>query len=252
MLPLLHVAITTHPKRTDFIPPLLRQLDAGDNVSVFTDLWGDGQWANMQVSLRTASRRASYVLSMQDDVWPCDNFLAGVTVATQALTVYKTAPWLACFYYSTNLVQKALDRGHSWARVDGHFSGLALVIPSDLVEQMISWINARWSGEIRHKGDSRLATYCVAHAMPVYVSAPSLVEHTGTESLVGFRWANAGVPRVAYKYIGAHGDALSIDWTRGLARGVKLAHRPFSLAQIVNANVPYLQPWYVREVLENG
>jgi len=158
-----------------------------------------------------AGTGVSHVLVIQDDAVLADDFVAG---ATNALRARPADP--VCFYSARKEVPAAVAKGRPWVSFGGSswLNAQAVALPADLAVAFVAWAaqheaeqGARWGKSY----DTRLAAFLVAHKRPMWVTAPSLVDHADVPSQMGHPRTTGGRPRRAALFQ-AH-DTRYIDWS---------------------------------------
>lgn len=207
------VAIMAHPRRAAFVPELQARLDRPAEV-----VWDDGsnsRWGTGRRALLVYDPAASHHLVIQDDaVIPAD-LVAGVEAALAhapgdvpvCLYVGKVRPYREMV---TEYVARA-DEGASWLVMDRLNWGVAVVLPTGMVEAVV----AAGDAQTIPNYDSRMSAFFEAKGIDVWYPWPSLVDHRETPSLVPGR---VGAGRVAHEFIGAASSALDTEYTGTVLR----------------------------------
>jgi hypothetical protein len=207
----LSVAIMAHPKRHKFVADLAPRL-CGSEVVWDTD---DDRWETGSRAMLAYDEQADWHLVVQDDVIPCDGFLAAVARALGAVPADQP---VASFYtgrtrpYSEHVrraVDSAIKGGYTWMAMRGPLWGPAVAVRTGVIREMVA--AADQLGNVPNY-DMRMSEFFHARGDVCWYSIPSLVNHrVGVEnpSLVPGRGAGEG--RVAYHF--HQGDAAQLEWT---------------------------------------
>lgn len=171
--------VAAHPSREEMVTFLLQ--DLGQQVGV---IWDEKEdiWDTHQRAWEAVDRNATHGLVLQDDAIPCIDFLDG---AQRALDYYSDK--VVSFYFGNasnhpkimRAVQRAEEAEASWIFSTGTWWGPAIAIPTDQIDQMLTFCKGR-----RESYDRRLAIWCGVTERIVYYTWPSLVEHFDAPSLV--------------------------------------------------------------------
>lgn len=128
----------------------------------------------------TADEYATHSLVMQDDMLPCRNFEA---LLVEALETRPEA--VVCYFSMRQALLKARSMKMSWLVSSDATWGGTTVLPRPLALDFLRWERANIDPAFK-SADRRVVLYLVTHKIPVYVTAPSLVQHEGwDESLIG-------------------------------------------------------------------
>lgn len=207
------VAIMAHPRRQAFIPELQAKLDRPATV-----VWDDGtnsRWGTGRRALLAYDPEATHHLVLQDDAVIPRDLVAGV----EAALAHAPADVPLCLYVGkvrpyremvTEYVGRAANNA-SWLVMDRLNWGVAVVFPTRLIDDMVTWCD---NGRIPNY-DSRMSSWLEAQGIPVWYPWPSLVDHRESPSLVPGRGHNG---RIAHRFIGANASALDIDYSGTVLR----------------------------------
>lgn len=198
--------VMAHPKRRAFVTELLTRLDRPAEV-----VWDerDDRWHTGRRAMLAYQADATHHLVVQDDAIIPRDLVAGVE---QALAhVPAGAP--LCLYCGRvrpyrELVQQLVDRAGdntSWLTMSQLHWGVGIVMPTDLIGDMISWCDGRT--EIANY-DRRISRWLGHQNITTWYPWPSLVDHRGSASLVPGRTAI----RRAHWFVGADRSALDCRW----------------------------------------
>ena len=125
-------------------------------------------------------RNVTHVVAMQDDMLPCPNFLSLLYGALEARPAA-----IVCYFSMRQALLTAQAQGISWLYGPDCTWGGTTVLPSDLAIEFLLWERKNIDPMFK-SADRRLVLFCREHGLPVYVTAPSLVQHEGAEqSLIG-------------------------------------------------------------------
>lgn len=198
-----------HPSRRDLIPPLTARL--GSPLSVVWDE-GRGEWDTGRRTILSYDPDATHHLVAQDDAIPCRDVETALEriveeVDPDVVSLYAGRPRPYPGIVSTR-IRIARELGHSYFRWRGPIWGVAVLLRTSLIEEMISWCDAN---PVPRAYDARLTRY-LYHVLQVtcWYTVPSLVDHRDLPSLLGQKRQD----RRAWDFIGEEGSATSVDWTR--------------------------------------
>lgn len=198
-----------HPARGEHA----RRLSADLGVPVTWDEEGPPSGAGDRV-WRTARRTwlahdpdADWHVLIQDDAYPCPDFLAGLAAALERVpTPAIVSPYLGKGRNVPNRWAAMADRADaqlaSWVRSTKVMWGVCLAAPVSLIPDMVTWCD-RKAGM---PDDMRLSSWAQRHHVEVWYTWPSLVDHGTEASLTKHRAAD----RVARRH--HQGSALELSW----------------------------------------
>lgn len=206
------VAIMAHQKRAAFVPELKVKLDRLARV-----VWDDGsnsRWGTGRRALLAYDPAATHHLVVQDDaVIPAD-LVAGV----EAALAHAPDDVPVCLYVGRvrpygEMVAEYVARadGASWLVMDRLNWGVAIVIPTNVIDELVAWCDRLPIPNY----DTRISKWFERRETPVWYPWPSLVDHRESPSLVPGR-GHAG--RTAHRFIGATASALSTDFSGAVLR----------------------------------
>ena len=163
------------------------------------NIWHTYQKAAMS-GLRDKS--VTHLVMLQDDILLCRDFVPGVEKIIRA----KPCEVISLFYVSRE-AERAREQDARWILIPGAW-GQAVIWPREIMEGMLEWsaheIRPEWTGE-----DRRAGLYVLKNKIPVWATAPSLVQHLrSVDSLLGNRTPQ---PRIARWFVG-EGSPLDFDW----------------------------------------
>lgn len=207
----LSVKIMAHPRRERFIPELVERLGVdADDVVWDTD---NNRWHTGRRAWEAIDQSADWGLVIQDDAIVCRDLIAGLEAALATLP----PRCIATAYIGTRrpvarrvdiAVREARERGAAWIRMPSLNWGVAIILPTDMIDGMLPWCDRQHYPNY----DRRIGRYAIDRLnYPTYCTYPSLVDHRETQSLVGH-----GDGRVAHDFIGEDASALDINWNAGV------------------------------------
>ncbi len=203
--------IMAHPKRAHHIPHLLEQLglteadvawDSGDNIR-----WHTGRRAWQMVD-----QTADFGLVIQDDALVARDLIAGLEQALEHLPERGVvSPYIGTRRPAANAVERAVKAAQegdvSWVKMPALNWGVAIMLPTDIINGMIKWCNQQRYPQY----DRRIGRYAIdVERLNTWCPWPSLVDHRDEESLVGH-----GQGRKAHRFVGEEASALDLDWAKG-------------------------------------
>lgn len=169
-------------------------------------------WDTAKKCLQSVEPDDTHVLVLQDDVIPCQDFIATV----EKIVTMMPDEAITFFTYNRH-VPDAMKQGWNWLRMRLWFMAQAYVFPVPMANDIISWSEANVKPEVV-ADDERYAMYFVTHNRYVYATAPSLVEHLGWNNSSLNRYSDhhafEAKRRTASRFIGFEESGLSIDWSR--------------------------------------
>lgn len=181
------VAVTTAPRKVDYLPQTLASIMAAgfDGVASEDDS-AVGSYRNFKLALaETAKSEADACLIFQDDIqvarglwdwllaggWPEDPARIGVvSLYTAGPNARATDGWHALDLTVTK------ERPLPWSRAYG---ALAIMMPKLSAER---FLKANWKPESKSKTDLNLGQWCCATGLSWWLHSPSLVQHIGEVS----------------------------------------------------------------------
>jgi hypothetical protein len=173
----------THPSRLAVAERLLAALaDLEPTVVIDPDPAGPPS------SLRTARRAwaavapdATHHLVLQDDAWPAAGFAQHVREAAAARPGHAISLFAHWGSRTSFAVRLAALTGRGWAEViDGYTPTVGLILPAAAARAFAGLGESRTP-----KDDVEMRRFLLREAIPSCVTVPNLVEHLGTDSLVG-------------------------------------------------------------------
>jgi len=182
------------------------------DFQVFTDDSGSS-WGGLKGLIESVDSDPTHVLVIQDDVIVCKYFLQTVE------KIVELHPKQTISFFSPyQEVEKAIRRRQSFIQVGVFYYAQAYVMPTDKIRDFYEFSVKHISQKIT-QDDRRLAMYHLYHQDPVWVTAPSLVEHlawdtTTTSSEKGQLPKLKQEARTARRFIGLENSGLDIDWSK--------------------------------------
>lgn len=157
------------------------------------------------------SQGAEWSMVLQDDALVCSDMVAGLETA---LTPFQgrgvVSPYLGQGRPNQRLVMEAIRKsmGSSWACLDWLNWGVAIVVPTWTIPDMLDWCSQ--SKRVRDNYDYRIACYYRnIVGWRTHYTRPSLVDHRDDGSLAGHYHT---APRVAHNFLGENNSALEVEW----------------------------------------
>lgn len=203
----LSASIMAHPSRADWV----KHLQGHTGIPSDCVAWdrGDGLWDTCSRAWQCHDPKATHHLVLQDDALVCRDLIAGLEDGLE-----KTPAQFCCLYVGTphegargvrkvdELTARADHVGASWIVIGSIRWGIALVLPTEVVDDML-----RWCEHAEGADDERIGRYCRdVLRWNVWHPWPSLVDHRAGGSLVGHSTT------IARRFIGEDASALDFDW----------------------------------------
>ena len=180
--------------------------DATD-FEIVTDYDRSGCWATERRALMAGIGSGTHHLLLEDDVELCRDFLPGVK---KLIAANHEVP-IALFSVEPE-VAYAAESGRCWLKTPAGAVSIAMVLPSWMIRPLLDW-QERYFADASPHTDIRISLFCLERGIPVWVTAPCLVEHAGAKkSLMNH---NRSAWR-AGRFIGDL-SPLEIDWAAGVA-----------------------------------
>lgn len=139
-----------------------------------------------------------YVLLIQDDAWPCDNFY---DICDK---IFNTHPDAIVGLFPFDLDRKNLDNinktsPYYYVEV---LSAVGIIFPTKYIDQFLVFCE---TDGIPKKDDTTIFNFCKKYNIPVYQTLPAVVQHLGDKSIL---WPNA--PKRVAMYFENHDK---YDWS---------------------------------------
>jgi hypothetical protein len=156
---------------------------------------------NFRRAMFSHDPQATHVLIMTEDALPARGFVDA------ALQIADLIPDRVVGMFSGRKVQnEAYERGHYLYRARTGLWGVCMMVPVSMVRPFDAWQRSCIASRYKHD-DGRVMHYHLAHQIPIWMTAPSLVEHIGAAtSLLG----QANRKRTATLYLP---DVRGIPWS---------------------------------------
>lgn len=193
-----------HPTRAVHVAEMVARLhEQGTDPDVAWDYDSRGPWWCWQRAW--ALRTGNHHLVLQDDV----RFCADLHVAVETLVALRPSQPISLFSPRES-VDVAVRRGHLWVLAQNFLYAQALVLPRDLGDRAVEWIQGHDQSRWGTHDDYRLGKAFRGLSVLTAVTVPSLVDHLDGPSLV-----NPEPGRVcrARNYIGDAARANLLDWS---------------------------------------
>jgi hypothetical protein len=212
-----------HPKRKRFVDELVPRLDA--EPEVVWDRRGD-RWETGRRSLLAFDRSATHHLVVQDDALVSRDLVAGTA---QAVADVGERP--VCLYvgvgrpYRAQVQQAHLaakENNAAWMVMPGPWWGVAIVVPTSHIPDLVKWCDQR--PDVPNY-DKRISRWYQQQNISCWYSMPSLVDHRRVDenpSLVAGRTGD----RYAHWFIGE--DASALDVKFGADKALEVSAAPLS------------------------
>lgn len=188
------------------------QVSLGDiDFKVVTDDSGSS-WGGLKRVIESVDGRCSHLLVIQDDVIVCKDFLETVEKIVQIHPEQTIS-----FFSPYQEIDKAMRKRQEFIAVEVFYYAQAYVMPMAKVRDFYNFSVHHISQKIT-QDDRRLAMFHLHRNEPVWVSAPSLVEHlawdtTTTSNEKGYLPKLKQETRTARHFIGVENSGLDLDWS---------------------------------------
>lgn len=208
----LSIAVMAHPKREQWVAPLVEQL-GGAPVA-----WDKKQdrWDTGSRALKLYDKNATHHLVVQDDSLLPPDFVAGVE---RMLQYVPDATPVGLYYgkyrpkeYQTRmLVAKAQRLDASFIVHNGPWWGVGVIIPTAHIDEMVAWGDSR--PDIANY-DRRIARWYHSKNIDCWYTIPCLIEHRHGEENPSLVPGRTALNRKAWQFVGdiGNGSALQVDW----------------------------------------
>lgn len=214
--PSVSVAVMAHPDRRAFVDELVTALHRV-NTRVVWDQRGN-EWDTGRRALLAYAPWATHHLVIQDDAIVCEDLVAGVTKALAhvpsdaLLSLYlgRSTPFP---HHVTALAARARGEAVSWLAIGGLYWGVAVVVPTALIGDLVAWCDRSATGIPNY--DRLISRWLERRPARCWYTWPSLVDHRDAPSLLPGHGRRAP-GRVAHEFLGTDRSALDVDWSRGV------------------------------------
>lgn len=217
--------VMAHPDRAAHVEMLRHHLDR--EVSTVWDQEGPPSgnaarvWRNARAGWLEHDPAATHHLLIQDDALVCEDLLAGLEAALAfAPQDAIVSPYLGMGRHVPmrweHAANAATAAGARWIRTGKLMWGVAIVMPTFLIEPMIAYAD-RCSPTV--SDDMRVAGFAERFDREVWYTWPSLVNHHRIPSLTKHRASD----RVARRWL--PGSALALDWSGAVVTDPVYARR---------------------------
>lgn len=188
-------SIMAHPSRHEAAQALYNQLHAMPfmMVQIVYDRQND-EWDTGKRSLQAGAGWGDWHLVIQDDAILTPDFYANLEGAIAAVP----EKVLISLYTGTvkpmpERIKAAVDKAYfaNWLRSNLLYWGVAFVLPSEHIKPLLEFVE-----DVDQLYDTRVGYFYNANMLPIYYTAPSLVDHDDDmASIVG---TDATAPRRAH------------------------------------------------------
>lgn len=160
-----------------------------------------------------ASKGSDWSFVIQDDAIACDDLVPGLGVALEQLpSGGAVSPYTGTGRPAQNQVTAALKTaqhtGSSWMSLRRLYWGVGILLPTSVVEGMLSWCSRKGVSKMNYDGRIGLYVRDIL-GWQAWYTVPSLLDHRDGGSLI-----DHGPGRVAHNFVGESSSALDVDWTR--------------------------------------
>ena len=237
----LSVKIMAHPKRAEFIPDLVERLGLQAEDVVWDN--DNTRWHTGRRAWQAVDQSADWGMVVQDDALVCRDLIAGLETALDHLPeVGVVSPYIGTRRPAANKVEQAVrdavNADASWVKMPSLNWGVAIVLPTRIIDGMIRWCNQQRYPQY----DRRIGRYAIdVERLNTWCPWPSLVDHRDSDSLVGH-----GTGRKAHKFVGQDASALDLDWAKGyvtLGGNRMVASRRFPARPSGEVSSPFRTPF---------
>ena len=196
------VLIQHHPHRQRHLDLLLHSLDV-DSVTEFGIVENSVNSAEGMRACFAAIRHPGYLVVLQDDILPCRDLLA-----TCKRLIEARPDGVISLYSDNPAVSQAVAQGYAWVKLNVAWGLCGYILPTYLAA---SYLEVLPSLRSVYADDVMLSTFLKLIHQPVWLTAPSLVEHLGHETAQGFKHVKT---RTANYFIGYEHSGLEVEWHR--------------------------------------
>jgi hypothetical protein len=210
---MLKITIQHHPKRNRYLELLLNSLHTElESQTEFEIVSNDINSADGMLEVFGRIGRADHLLVFQDDVLPCKDIVA----TAERLIELRPKSFISLFS-AYQVTEEALRERKHWASIDRAYGLCGYIIPREMVLGYIDF-EPRINHQIK-ADDVKLSVFLGHINEPIYLTAPSLVEHIcwdrSTQQAAKVSMDSIKY-RLAWKYLGYEESGMEVDWTQGL------------------------------------
>ena len=194
----LQIAIMAHPRRSQFVPYLLKRL--GHSTPVIYDqksnIWDTCRRAWLAGLEAAQENGASHVAVVQDDALVCDGFRK----QAEDFIAKHPGEYVYSFYAGKMLatrIREARRKRRDYVEGGFIFNEVALCLSVDVIERMVAYCDERGATT-----DQDITKWMKTARHTVLYSVPSLIDHRDTESLYEeiYKKPKFSKPRKAFLY----------------------------------------------------
>lgn len=199
-----------HPKREQYIPDLVARLGLKDS-DVIWDV-DNTRWHTGRRAWQAVEQSADWGMVVQDDALVCQDLIPGLEAALDHLPeAGVVSPYIGTRRPAATKVEQAVrdakDADASWVKMPSLNWGVAIVLPTRIINGMVRWCNQQRYPQY----DRRIGRYAIdVERLNTWCPWPSLVDHRDGDSLVGH-----GKGRKAHLFLGEDASALDLEWNKG-------------------------------------
>lgn len=168
--------------RDEMVKDILAILPKEWSVVVVEDPERKGCWPTAQRAWATRTEESTHHLVLSDDAVLCDHFGELLLSAIDA----KPDAVMSLCCWSRKIVDDAVLAKKSWIHSGDYAYGQALLLPCDLIEEMLDWNVENVKPNYKHD-DGRVALWAKGTKRGIHTPVPQLVRHGESESLLGHR-----------------------------------------------------------------
>jgi hypothetical protein len=210
---MLSVKIMATPKRTKYIPNMLKSLNMDKNIVMFDDRkeLGDAMYNAKRCWLAPLEKEnVTHRLVLQDDLELVNDFMP---IITEAIKNFPDVIW--SLYNSRirfddvpSADWKTFDNLIPYVNTNGGgVYGQAIIIPVKYIDDCFKWIDIHLGKDYIHD-DRAIGAFAFKNNIPVYTTIPSTVQHLAANDST-LKYNNK--KKISKVYIGK--DLSNIDWT---------------------------------------
>lgn len=208
---MISVAIMSHPSREAWVRELVERLD-GPSRTVWDEI--GVEWDTGRRALAAYSPNASHHLVIQDDAIICRDLVAGCERIAEVSGEHPISLYMGGVRPYRDLVERATREaeqlGRCWVEMPGPWWGVAVMLPTDRIEEMLAWAERRTARFADY--DIKIKRFWVAQGIDCRYTVPSLVDHRPVSENPSLLPGHKG-DRRAHRFLGADRSALELDWS---------------------------------------